>query len=93
MAAADATEKSMLNPSLAPVRRAVFFFGFMALGVAALSAGPAFQPVTDQSSTTVAQARGTVAPVVAPAVALRSLAQPSGVLEARLTADGVNPIR
>ena len=52
----------MLNPSLAPVRRAAIFFGFMALGVTALTAGPAFQPVSDQSSPTVAMQRGSSEP-------------------------------
>ncbi len=48
----------MLNDSLAPAKRALFFFGCMAAVVTGLTFGAGLQVPTDQSSTTVAMARG-----------------------------------
>lgn len=47
----------MLNNSLAPIRRASLFFGCMGLAVATLTFGAGLQMPSDQSSTTVEQAR------------------------------------
>lgn len=47
----------MLNDSLAPIKRAVLFFGFMGLAVTGLTLGAGLQGATDQSSTTVAEAK------------------------------------
>lgn len=47
----------MLNDSLAPAKRAFFFFGCMAAVVTGLSFGAGLQMPTDQSSTTVAASR------------------------------------
>ncbi|AMJ62375.1 hypothetical protein [Bosea sp. PAMC 26642] len=47
----------MLNNSLAPIKRAVLFFGFMGLAVATMTFGASLQSITDQSSATVAQAK------------------------------------
>jgi len=47
----------MLNDSLAPIRRAFLFFGFMGLAVTGLTFGAGLQGATDQSSTSVAQAK------------------------------------
>jgi hypothetical protein len=48
----------MLKASLAPAVRALFFFGFMGAAVTGLTIGAQLQAPTDQSSTSVAQARG-----------------------------------
>jgi hypothetical protein len=47
----------MLTNSLAPIKRAGLFFGFMGVAVAALTIGAGLQAPTDQSSTTVAQTK------------------------------------
>ncbi|KQU54920.1 hypothetical protein ASG72_04760 [Bosea sp. Leaf344] len=47
----------MLNDSLAPIKRGLAFFGVMGAAVAALTFGADLQIPTDQSSTTVAQAK------------------------------------
>ncbi len=47
----------MLNNSLAPIKRGLAFFGVMGAAVAALTFGADLQIPTDQSSTTVAQAK------------------------------------
>ena len=47
----------MLNDSLAPIKRAFLFFGFMGLAVASLTFGAGLQGATDESSTTIAQAK------------------------------------
>lgn len=47
----------MLNDSLAPIKRGLAFFGIMGAAVAALTFGADLQIPTDQSSTTVAQAK------------------------------------
>jgi hypothetical protein len=49
----------MLNHSFAPAKRALIFFGCMGAVVGGLTLGSGFQIPTDQSSTTVAMARGT----------------------------------
>lgn len=48
----------MLNHSFAPAKRALIFFGCMGAVVGGLTLGSSFQLPTDQSSTTVAMARG-----------------------------------
>lgn len=48
----------MLNNSFAPAKRALVFFGCMGAVVGGLTFGSDFQISTDQSSTTVAIARG-----------------------------------
>ncbi len=48
----------MPKPSLAPAMRAIFFFGLMGTAVSALSLGAGLQMPADQSSTTIALARG-----------------------------------
>ena len=48
----------MLNAGLAPAIRALLFFGFMGAAVGGLTLGARFQALTDQSSTSVALARG-----------------------------------
>jgi len=48
----------MLNNSFAPAKRAMIFFGCMGAVVGGLTLGSALQLPTDQSSTTVAMARG-----------------------------------
>ncbi|CAH1661395.1 conserved hypothetical protein [Hyphomicrobiales bacterium] len=48
----------MLQNSLAPAARALLFFGVMGAAVSGLTLGAQWQMPTDQSSTTVAQARG-----------------------------------
>jgi hypothetical protein len=52
----------MLNGSLAPAKRALIFFGCMAAAVAGLTFGAGLQLPADQSSTTVAQLRGSAPP-------------------------------
>lgn len=47
----------MLNNSLAPIKRAALFFGFMGLAVTGLTLGAGLQGAADQSSTTVAEAK------------------------------------
>lgn len=47
----------MLTDSLAPIKRAALFFGFMGVAVAALTLGADLQGSADQSSATVAQAK------------------------------------
>ncbi len=47
----------MLNNSLAPIKRAVLFFGFMGLAVTTMTFGAGFQTVGDQSSASIAQAK------------------------------------
>jgi hypothetical protein len=47
----------MLTNSLAPIKRAGLFFGFMGVAVATLTIGAGFQTPSDQSSTAVAQTR------------------------------------
>ena len=47
----------MLNDSLAPIKRASLFFGFMGLAIATLTFGAGLQLPGDQSSTTVEQAK------------------------------------
>ncbi|SFJ19558.1 hypothetical protein SAMN05216304_105223 [Bosea sp. OK403] len=47
----------MLNDSLAPIKRAGLFFGFMGMAVASLTMGADWQRPDDQSSSTVAQAK------------------------------------
>ncbi|MDR6872502.1 hypothetical protein J2Y55_003518 [Bosea sp. BE125] len=47
----------MLNDSLAPIKRAGLFFGFMGVAVASLTFGADWQRPDDQSSSTVAQAK------------------------------------
>jgi len=47
----------MLNDSLAPIKRAGLFFGFMGVAVASLTMGADWQRPDDQSSSTVAQAK------------------------------------
>jgi hypothetical protein len=47
----------MLNDSLAPIKRAFTFFGFMGVVVATLTFGAGLQAANDQSSTTVAQTK------------------------------------
>ena len=47
----------MLTNSLAPIKRACLFFGFMGIAVATLTFGAGFQTPADQSSTTVVQAK------------------------------------
>lgn len=47
----------MLNDSLAPIKRAAIFFGFMGVAVATLTFGAGMQTPADQSSATVAQAK------------------------------------
>lgn len=48
----------MLKASLAPVIRALVFFGFMGGAVTGLTIGAQLQSPTDQSSTSIALARG-----------------------------------
>lgn len=48
----------MPKASLAPAARALFFFGFMGAAVTGLTLGAQLQAPTDQSSTTVALAKG-----------------------------------
>lgn len=48
----------MLKASLAPAARAFLFFGFMGAAVAGLTIGAQLQAPSDQSSTSVALARG-----------------------------------
>ena len=48
----------MPKSSLAPAMRAIVFFGLMGTAVAALTLGAGFQMPADQSSTTVAVAKG-----------------------------------
>ncbi len=47
----------MLTNSLAPIKRAALFFGFMGIAVATLTLGAGLQVPADQSSTTVEQAK------------------------------------
>lgn len=47
----------MLNNSFAPIKRASLFFGVMGIAVAGMTLGASLQIPTDESSTTVAQAR------------------------------------
>lgn len=47
----------MLTNSLAPIKRAMLFFGFMGASVATLTFGAALQTPTDLSSASVAQAK------------------------------------
>lgn len=47
----------MSTNSLAPIKRAIMFFGFMGVAVASLTFGAGLQTPTDQSSATVAQAK------------------------------------
>lgn len=47
----------MLTNSLAPIKRACLFFGFMGVAVATLTFGAGLQAPTDQSSSTVEQAK------------------------------------
>ncbi|RYE30614.1 MAG: hypothetical protein EOP23_18555 [Hyphomicrobiales bacterium] len=48
----------MPKSSLAPAMRAIVFFGLMGTAVSALTLGAEFQMPADQSSTTVAAAKG-----------------------------------
>ncbi|QEL24384.1 hypothetical protein FQV39_18710 [Bosea sp. F3-2] len=48
----------MLKASLAPAVRAFCFFGLMGAAITGLTVGAQLQGATDQSSTSVAQARG-----------------------------------
>jgi len=48
----------MPKSSLAPAMRAIVFFGLMGTAVSALTLGAGFQMPADQSSTTVAVAKG-----------------------------------
>jgi hypothetical protein len=48
----------MPKSSLAPAMRAIVFFGLMGAAIAGLTLGAGLQTPTDQSSTTVALARG-----------------------------------
>lgn len=48
----------MLKASLAPAARAFLFFGVMGAAVTGLTLGAQFQIATDESSTTVALAKG-----------------------------------
>lgn len=48
----------MLKNSLAPAARAFVFFGVMGAAVTGLTLGAQWQTPTDQSSTSIAQARG-----------------------------------
>lgn len=45
----------MLTNSFAPIRRAGLFFGFMAMGVGALTMGSGFQETNPDSSSAIAQ--------------------------------------
>lgn len=56
--AGEPWETDMLNHSFAPAKRALIFFGCMGAVVGGLTLGSAFQIPTDESSTTVALARG-----------------------------------
>jgi hypothetical protein len=47
----------MLTNSLAPIKRAGLFFGFMGVAVASLTFGAGLQMPTDQSSSTIAQTK------------------------------------
>lgn len=47
----------MFNDSFAPIKRASLFFGVMGIAIASLTLGAGLQIPTDQSSTTVAQAK------------------------------------
>jgi hypothetical protein len=47
----------MLNDSLAPIKRAGLFFGFMGAAVVALTIGAGLQAPTDQSSSSIAQSK------------------------------------
>ncbi|POR50309.1 hypothetical protein [Bosea psychrotolerans] len=47
----------MLNDSLAPIKRAGLFFGFMGVAVASLTMAADWQHLDDQSSSTVAQVK------------------------------------
>ncbi len=47
----------MLTNSLAPIKRACLFFGFMGIAVATLTFGADFQAPADKSSSTVEQAK------------------------------------
>jgi hypothetical protein len=47
----------MLNDSLAPIKRAGLFFGFIGVAVASLTVGADWQRPDDRSSSTVAQAK------------------------------------
>lgn len=47
----------MLTNSLAPIKRACLFFGFMGIAVATLTVGAGLQAPGDQSSTSVEQAK------------------------------------
>mgnify|MGYP001627356134 CR=1 FL=1 len=47
----------MLTNSFAPIRRAGLFFGFMAMGVGALTVGSGFQETNPDSSSAVAQTK------------------------------------
>ncbi|WP_306227830.1 hypothetical protein [Bosea beijingensis] len=48
----------MPKPSLAPAMRAIVFFGLMGTAVSAMTLGAGLQMPDDQSSTTVAVAKG-----------------------------------
>lgn len=48
----------MPKSSLAPAMRAIVFFGLMGTAISALTLGAGFQMPADQSSTTVAVAKG-----------------------------------
>lgn len=47
----------MLNDSFAPIKRASLFFGVMGIAIATLTLGAGLQLPSDESSTTVAQAK------------------------------------
>jgi len=47
----------MLNNSLAPIKRAGLFFGFMGMAVFALTLGAGLQETNSESSSAVAQAK------------------------------------
>ena len=55
----------MLNTGLAPAIRALIFFGFMTGAIGCLTVGGRFQTPEDQSSTSVALARGERDPATA----------------------------
>jgi hypothetical protein len=92
----------MLNDSLAPIKRAAVFFGFMGVAVATLTFGAGLQAPTDQSSASVAQAKlERQAPVDARFAAVdpsqrqatpakRAIATSQ---QAQLGAPGANPVR
>lgn len=63
----------MPKSSLAPAMRAIVFFGLMGTAVSALTLGAGLQIPDDQSSTTVALARGVGEPSYADALQLAAV--------------------